>query len=203
MKWRELFKHFGEMKHYLIASVLVFAAGLVLGTMYPDRFQAFLDQQMEGLEKISGLVKGKENLNLWLFIVIFLNNAIKSLMFVYLGLFFGILPLMVLLVNGMLLGYVIQYQMEAQSLAYVLKGILPHGILEIPAIIVACAYGLRLGILVIKMIGGLFSPKRSGNAAAEFKRVMRLTRPLILLVVGTLLLAAVVESTLTLWLLKG
>lgn len=124
-------------------------------------------------------------------------------MFVYLGLFFGILPLMVLLVNGMLLGYVIQYQMEAQSLAYVLKGILPHGILEIPAIIVACAYGLRLGILVIKMIGGLFSSKRSGNAAAEFKRVMRLTRPLILLVVGTLLLAAVVESTVTLWLLKG
>lgn len=71
LKWRELFKHFGEMKHYLIASVLVFAAGLVLGTMYPDRFQAFLDQQMKGLEKISELVKGKENLNLWLFIVIF------------------------------------------------------------------------------------------------------------------------------------
>ncbi|WP_253735952.1 stage II sporulation protein M [Paenibacillus sp. FJAT-26967] len=202
LQWKALFRHMGEMKHYLIASTLVFVAGLVLGVQYSDRFQVFLDQQLAGMEQLVGLVKEKDNQSLWLFIIIFLNNAIKSLMFVYLGLFFGIIPLMVLLVNGLILGYVIDYQLQEQSISFILKGLLPHGVFEIPAIIVACAYGIRLGILVIQMLGTMFAPSRSGKITAEFKRVLGLTKPLILLIVGTLLFAALVESTVTLWLLS-
>jgi stage II sporulation protein M len=85
---------------------------------------------------------------------------------------------------------------------YFLKGILPHGIIEIPAFILACALGLRLGFLVLESFGGLFSHEKRAQFQNRFRTFMKQLVPMVILVAGLMLLAAVIESTITYNLMK-
>lgn len=200
MKFRPLFQHFKEMKHYFIVVVLVFGFSLYLGWANSEQFSHFLEGQMQGLKSLSQSLSNKDNPQLWFFIFIFLNNAIKSVVIIFLGLLLGILPLFMLIANGMILGYVLSLQAHESTLSIVLKGILPHGIIEIPVILIACAYGLKLGLLVWKSGVQLFMPDKDKTARAELVKILHLTKPLIVSIVVLLLVAAIIESTLTYWL---
>lgn len=201
MKFAELFRHFKEMKHYFIAASLVFGFGFVLGWQQPAELAQYLHNEMKGIQNLSQFINNKENPQLWFFFVIFLNNAVKAVLFVFLGLLLGILPLAMLVVNGMLLGYVLSVQTSEHTLLLIAKGILPHGVIEIPAIIIACAYGTRLGALVCKMLLHSFVPALGKTARLELKRIMRLVFPLSAILVISLFTAAIVESTITYWLM--
>jgi stage II sporulation protein M len=203
MQFKALFKHFREMKHYFIVSVLVFGIGLLLGAAYADQFSAFLKNEVQGIQKLSNFLSEKNNQQLWFFVVIFLNNTTKAIMFIFLGLLFGVLPLFMLIANGMILGYVLTAQSQESTWMLVLKGIVPHGIFEIPAILLACAYGIKLGGLVGKMTLHAFLPKVGIHARSELGIVLKLTKPLIIVITSTLLIAAVIESTVTFWLMSG
>ncbi|MDQ0918074.1 stage II sporulation protein M [Paenibacillus sp. V4I5] len=200
MKFRPLFQHFKEMKHYFIVVVLVFGFSLYLGWANSEQFSNFLEGQMQGLKSLSQSLSNKDNPQLWFFIFIFLNNAIKSVVIIFLGLLLGILPLFMLIANGMILGYVLSLQTHESTLSIVLKGILPHGIIEIPVILIACAYGLKLGLLVWKSGAQLFVSDKDKTARAELVKILHLTKPLIVSIIVLLLVAAVIESTLTYWL---
>lgn len=200
MNLQALLKHFKEMKHYFIVVILVFGFSFYLGWANSEQFSHFLNGQLEGLKSMSNTLSQKENPQLWFFIFIFLNNAIKSVLIMFLGLLLGILPLFMLVANGMILGYVLSLQTNESTLSIVLKGILPHGIIEIPVILLACAYGLKLGMLVWKMGMQLFVPADKRSARTELAKTLHLTKPLILVIVVLLMVAAIIESTLTYWL---
>jgi stage II sporulation protein M len=201
MAFRNLFHHFQEMKHYFIASALVFIFGFILGWQQPAALTQFLHNQIQGLQSMSNYVNGKENPQMWLFFVIFLNNAVKAILFVFLGLAFGVLPLSMLVINGMVLGYVLSAQNSESTIFLVLKGILPHGIIEIPAILIACAYGIKLGSLVVKAIINFLIPAVGKTARNELAQVLKITKPLIVFLAVSLLVAAIIESTVTFWLM--
>ncbi|MDR6555274.1 stage II sporulation protein M [Paenibacillus qinlingensis] len=200
MNFQVLLRHFKEMNHYFIVVVLVFGFSFYMGWANSEQFSHFLEKQLEGLQPMIKSISGKENPQVWLFIFIFLNNAIKSVLIVFCGLFLGILPLFMLIANGMILGYVLSLQTNESTLAIVVKGILPHGIIEIPVILLACAYGLKLGMLVWKMGVQLLVPAEKRSARLEMKRVLQLTKPLSVGIVVLLFIAAIIESTLTYWL---
>ncbi|MFD2881019.1 stage II sporulation protein M [Paenibacillus rhizoplanae] len=86
----------------------------------------------------------------------FLNNSIKSVVIIYLGALFGLLPAFFLLINGAVIGYLIHLSaIQGQDLfTLIVKGLLPHGIIEIPAIIIACAFGLKFGSKVLSALLG-------------------------------------------------
>ncbi|WP_156158076.1 stage II sporulation protein M [Gordoniibacillus kamchatkensis] len=190
------------MNKYFVAAAAVFIAGFVLGIEGSGRYAGFIEQQLKGLEHLASTVQNKPNPQLWLFVLIFLNNVCKSLIFVYFGLFFGVLPIGVLVVNGMILGYVASAQAHNQSWWYVAKGILPHGIIEIPAVIIACAYGIRLGFIVLKGVGSPFVPGLGTRVRGELIHTFKMTLPLAGLLTCALLVAAAIESTVTYWLVK-
>ncbi|MEF3303326.1 stage II sporulation protein M [Paenibacillus sp. GYB003] len=202
MTLKSLFAHFKEMPNYFIASALVFIAGVALGYADSARFEAILQSQVEGLRQLAQSIAVKDHSMLWLFGFIFLNNALKSILIIFAGALFGVLPLFFLLINGMVIGYLASLQAQAGELGFFLKGILPHGVLEIPAIVIACAYGIKLGAIVGK--GFLRLPSSQGRQAfaAEWSRFMKVSVPLIGLLVVTLLAAAIVESTVTPWLIR-
>jgi len=137
-----------------------------------------------------------------LFGFIFLNNALKSILIIYAGVFFGVLPLFFLIINGMVIGYLAELQVQTGQLGLFMKGIVPHGIIEIPAIIIACAYGLKLGGIMGK--GLLRFPSGAGRLAFanEIRRFMKVSVPLIGLLAVTLLVAAIIESTVTPWVIR-
>ena len=201
MTMKALFAHFKEMPNYFIAAALIFATGVFLGFENSAQFEAILQSQVKGLQELARSIQARDHAMLWLFGFIFLNNALKSILIIYAGVFFGLLPIFFLLINGMVIGYLAELQANAGLMDMFLKGILPHGIIEIPAIILACAYGIKFGAITAK--GLLRSPTERGRmkSASELKRFIRLTVPLVGLLVITLLGAAIIESTITPWLL--
>ncbi|OXM83162.1 stage II sporulation protein M [Paenibacillus rigui] len=197
-----MMQQFGRMKHYFIASALVFITGMVLGAGFSSQFQTYIEAQMKGLEQLSQSIAGQPNPQWALFWLIFWNNTSKSILIIGLGAFFGVLPLFFLLGNGLLLGYVMSASAQKESLLYVIKAIVPHGIIEIPAIIFACAIGLRFGALVMKWIVSVISPARQVQIKEEFRAFLKILLPVVLILVISLSAAALIESTFTYWLVK-
>jgi stage II sporulation protein M len=193
----EMFRHFRTMKGPLAAAAVLFAAGIWIGAQ-TDGFDRLLDDQLESLSETAEALGKMENAQWWFGLFIFLNNTVKSIIVMYLGLLFGLLPAAFLLINGMVLGHLLA-SLDAQGVhvwELIVKGLLPHGILEIPAIVLACGYGLRMGSAAVAALTG-----RPG-ARSELKQVMVVSLPLMLFLALVLGAAAVVESTVTVWLLS-
>lgn len=202
MSFRDFFIHIRGMKHYLIASLGVFLIGVYLGYTEPDRFAFLLEAQTN---RLRGVVQGLtqiEHRQWWLFVFIFFNNTIISVLMVYAGAILALPPLFFLLTNGLLLGYLASESVPHIGWYTFLKSIVPHGIIEIPALILACAYGVRFGLLVVESI--LSFPLRSRRSVngAKLIRFLRLTFPLAAVLCVLLLIAAVIESTVTYNLVK-
>lgn len=85
-------------------------------------------------------------------LAIFFNNAIKTALAIILGIFLGIAPLLFIVTNGFIIGVVGFFFYSSDKLATFFIGILPHGIFEIPALIISGAIGIYFGKLVYKWI---------------------------------------------------
>ncbi|MET3852910.1 MULTISPECIES: stage II sporulation protein M [unclassified Paenibacillus] len=183
-----------SIKKTLLFAVLLFAAGVAAGWISTGALAELVNQQLSGLREISGKLQNSEHPQWSFFGFIFLNNSIKGVLIIYLGLLAGILPVMFLLVNGMVIGYLVHsLSAQGESLAdLVIRGLLPHGIIEIPAIIIACAYGIRMGSWVI---GGINPGKRARGREGE--GVLRKSVTAAFWVVILLFAAAIIESTVT------
>lgn len=78
---------------------------------------------------------------------LFIFNLSAALRIIFLGVILGIPSLFSVLLNGTVLGVVaVRFASEGiNPVTFFLYGILPHGILEIPALLVSAAMGLKLG----------------------------------------------------------
>ncbi|MBY0011527.1 stage II sporulation protein M [Paenibacillus typhae] len=190
-------KDLGTIRKALLLALILFLLGGVLGWIGTGSLQKLLAQQLEGLSSISGKLMDSDNPEWSFFTFIFLNNSIKSVAVIFLGALFGFIPAFFLLINGAVIGYLIHLSViqGADLFQLIVKGLLPHGIIEIPAIIIACAFGLQFGGKVIQSMSG----RVRGSSWAEF---MRQTATASVWIVILLLLAAIIESTITLALLS-
>lgn len=124
------------------------AIGYVVAIMHPE-------MAMQSLEELEGLVDLLKNLSpIEIMFLIFLNNSIKSLFILVLGVFFGVVPLLFIAYNGYFLGIFSHKILMEQSLLYLAGGLLPHGIIEIPMVVISAAVGIRLGLKVIAAFKG-------------------------------------------------
>ena len=89
-----------------------------------------------------------------IFAIIFLNNSIKAFIAMILGLFFGLAPIFFVFINGYIIGIVVYVVGLRMGLKRVAMMLIPHGIVEIPAIILACSYGLWLGRMFFRKVTG-------------------------------------------------
>ncbi len=197
--------HFKEMSGYIMFSTILFVAGVIIGGTNPA-LQSFLNGQLSGLKQLSEGIQSSANPTLTMMIIIFFNNAIKSVLVMYFGALLGLIPVVFLIVNGMLIGYMMQLSSSnigfAQTAELFVKGILPHGIIEIPAIIIACAYGLKFGIVLLQLVGkAVFVRNQTEGAVKNVEYFLIRSVPVAVLLVVALLVAAIIESTFTGWLL--
>jgi stage II sporulation protein M len=195
-------QQFRPMKHYLIAAIFVFVSGVILGYADSAAFHNLVHAQMDQLQGMANKIKQSDHRQWSLFTQIYLNNMLASVMAILLGSFFGILPLYFLVSNGLMVGYLAANRPDGQTMLYFLKGILPHGIIEIPAFVLACSIGLRLGFLVLESFGSLLNQERRAQFQIKFRTYLKQLVPMMILVAGLMLLAAVIESTITYNLMK-
>jgi uncharacterized membrane protein SpoIIM required for sporulation len=125
---------------------------------------------------------------------IFGNNVRSLALATALAVFsFGIGALLLLLIPLALVGFFTTAvaQVGVNPLVFLGAFILPHGILELPAAIVATAFALRLGAAVMSPPNGRSSGDNFIEALADWAKVF------LFLVIPLLLLAALIEATLT------
>ena len=122
----------------------------------------------------------------FLFAAIFSNNVVTTFLFMLLGIIFGIAPLLFLLINGLVLGFVVYL---TGSALVAIAGIMPHGIIEIPAIILAASLGLFLGTTLWRKVR-----RRDVDIVCKLRVAMK---TYFSIVIPALLVSAALESFLT------
>jgi stage II sporulation protein M len=110
----------------------------------------------EGLMRQFGVVleplASTGNLSILLFLIIFINNAIKALGLVFLGILLGLPPLFFIGLNGFILGGFGSALESVNGWRYVIASFVPHGVIEIPVILLATALGLTVGMESLKWL---------------------------------------------------
>ncbi len=124
---------------------------------------------------------------LQLFAFIFKNNLIIAFVAYISGLVFGLPTLIILIINSFVIGVVVKIASYDLSIFSIILAMLPHGIFEIPAILLALSLGFLLGNSIFRF---LFKNK-------PFKKELLFSIKLFFhLVVPLLFIAALVESAL-------
>jgi len=133
----------------LILAAGIFFVSLVLGTLIGQN-------TVEGLMRQFGVVleplASMGNLSILLFLIIFINNAIKALGLVFLGILLGLPPLLFIGLNGFILGGFSSALESVNGWRYVIASFVPHGVIEIPVILLATALGLTVGMESLKWL---------------------------------------------------
>lgn len=167
-----------DTKKYILFSCFVFLLSSLIGFIFPVFFKGEI---FNYLQTISASI---ENLSLFEIIsFIFFNNLKSAFLALFFGIAFGIIPLVALISNGYILGFVANYVFNQDGI-FVLWKILPHGIFELPAILISVAIGLNLGFNVL-------------NKKFKFKEYfLRAIRFFVLVIIPLLIIAAIIEGSL-------
>jgi stage II sporulation protein M len=182
-------EYFRSSRKYILAAVAVFsvsfAVGILISAIYPGASEKLLELLKETYGGITALDPFERMLE------IFKNNIRNSFMALLLGLGFGIIPFAFAAINGAVLGILIEFFYRKQGAFFVIAAILPHGIIELPMVLISVGIGFRLGhaaylsLMHLKTIYDLSHELKQGIIF-----YIKIVSPL-------LLLAAIVESYLT------
>ncbi|WP_110931249.1 stage II sporulation protein M [Paenibacillus bouchesdurhonensis] len=203
MSFRRFIQDLIQYRVMIFVALGLFIAGIIMGVVLTDELSALIAPQIEALQEVSGKLSNSSSPELSFFIFIFLNNAVKSLFIMGLGALFGFMPIVFLVMNGMVLGFLVHAASAqgANMFDLIVKGLLPHGIIEIPAIVVAAAYGLQFGYLVMKSLGELGARDRH-ERSVKWGMFFRTAGTAAIWITVALLVAAMIESTITFHLVK-
>ncbi|NLL90140.1 MAG: stage II sporulation protein M [Dehalococcoidales bacterium] len=175
------------IKKWIIISSFIFICGLLIGIIYPSiDFFSSLDYLIELADNVSHL----SSFGLFLFFMI--NNIFKIIMSFIFSPLLCILPLLSLFVNGWMIanvGYFI-VDIHQYSIGYYILGLLPHGIFEIPALIIGQAAALSVGTMVIAAV---FIKERRAKLFIHLRENLKYLGFVVLL----LIVAAGVEAYIT------
>lgn len=171
-------------KRWLLLAAIIFGFGIAVGVVTPPDI---ISEDIIDFEEIGELVEMSSSA---LLIFILLKNSLAFLISFALSPVLWLAPFIALIFNGWVLGVVSVAVLEEQSLGVLLAGLLPHGIFEIPAFIMAEAAALSFGTAVIVAI---FRKEKRSLVLPSFRQNMRYLAVALLL----LLPAAVIEAYVT------
>lgn len=182
-----LYGYLYSLRFYILFASILFIGSTILG--YVGFFGGTFSRPMGRFQELSEVVEDFTRLYpLWIiflvaFGLIFLNNALTCFLNIVLGPLLAIAPLASMVFNGGLIGCLAQ-----KEGLIIFVGILPHGIFEIPALLLSGAIGLRIGREVLKN-------RAERNLKSALNKGLR---AFLVLILPLLLIAAVIESSLIL-----
>lgn len=180
--------YFRELRPFLITTLLLFVLGIIAGSLLAGH-STFAGLKIN--ESLGGFAQLFTNLpKPLLALMIFTNNAVKTLLVIVLGIALTIVPLVFIVVNGVAIGVVLHLAIESRGLAYSMLAIVPHGIFELPGVLCGAAIGMMLGSKAIKR---LFR-KSEFKVGSELSRALKIFATTI---VPLLIVGAITEAYLT------
>jgi len=164
----------------------MFIFGTAMGYSMGDEIPASV---FEGV--LSNIPDPSEASDLELFSAILTNNVIASFIFVASGVLVGVPPLLFMALNGFFVGWISYSAASELGFGFVLLTLLPHGIIEVPAITLSAAMGVGLGYHIINKL-------RRGEGLQRY--VMESLNVFITRIVPMLIVAALIETGLIIFL---
>ena len=143
---------FSNNKKILLFSILLFVIPMIFGYLYADLIAGYIQPMVDQFEQ--NVADGTVALTTS---SLFTNNVSVAIMLYALGALGGVLGAVILANNGLFIGF---YGVDFNIWAYLMLT-LPHGIFEIPAIIIATTGGFVLLSFIIRFIWSLYSPDYS------------------------------------------
>jgi stage II sporulation protein M len=183
--------YLSKLLPYAALSASLFAVGILAGMIAI----VWLPEAAAGVERsIAEFVQYGHGLGpAGLFAFIVINNVVKAAVMMFAGMVFGLIPIFFLVFNGMVLSVVATLIANKASALVAVAGLAPHGIIEISAVLLAAAAGLRLGVVAVERLR-----RRDVKLKMELGRAWRF---FVSLVLPALLVAAVIETLVTPFLL--
>lgn len=135
-----------EYRPYAVLAAALFGLGVVVGVAMLGRVDLF---ELLGVGDASGLFPERVTA-----VTILVNNTRAVAVMVLGALTLGLLTALALVFNGVVVGYVAGGAAGEQGLGFVLVGLLPHGVLELPAIFVAGGVAFRIVHLTALRVAG-------------------------------------------------
>lgn len=135
-----------KYRWWIIIAVALFGIGIIFGLAAPDSITSLLSEELTSLEELGEVLAP---FTFYTFIFIFLKNVVALLFSFALSPIFCLVPILTLAVNGWLVALVSTIVMEEESLGFVLAGLLPHGIIELPAFFIGEAAALSFGAMAV------------------------------------------------------
>ena len=177
-----------DSENRFVALTALILTAIFLASSYIGYSAAKLYPIEEELKRFFEVFGGYLDNPVLLAMIIFANNAGKGLIAMLAGFFFGIFPILFVALNGYIVGAVVSWREPDWGLFKVLAAILPHGVLEIPGIIISCSYGVWLGY---RFYLALFKGE-------EFKKyLLKAVKIYIKLILPVLFVAAFIEAFIT------
>ena len=174
-------------KRWVFIAIFLFGIGLVLGLATPTGIASLLSEDIAALEELGSILVP---FNFFTVILIFFKNVSTLLLSFVLSPILCLVPILALTVNGWLIAFVSVAVVQEQSLGFLLAGLLPHGIFELPALIIGQATALSFGTMTILI---LFQKRKRKLMPSVLKQNLRY----LMLAVALLLPAAIIETYLT------
>jgi Uncharacterized membrane protein len=175
------------LKNALIITVLLFIVAMLVGWIGTAHTPAIGEQIMALFQKeVAGQITVDNPADMCAKLLA--NNLEACIMLFLGGASFGIITLFILGLNGVVIGSVTEIVSQGHSAAFIAAALLPHGIFEIPAFIIAGALGF---CMAQSLIAEWYGAGDTGEDAKNYGRLF------LLYVLPLICIAAVVEAFIT------
>ncbi len=175
-KYKDSLKFLRGSKRYIFFALIIFLIFFIIGFLFPVFFEDKIIELLTGLKSLFAEKSLFETIFL-----IFFNNIRAGFFAMILGIGLGVIPLIILIVNGYLLGFVSRGAVGNENI-FILWRLLPHGIFELPAFLFSAGVGLKLGMCFLK---------KNISLKKEIKKSLIF---FLLVIIPLFLIAAIVEG---------
>ena len=167
------------IKPYVLILTSIFVASFLAGTIAPTSFQKEAAEASRFIaDMLQGLSGGRLIYN------ILVHNVMASILILLSGVLFGIVPIFSMGANGFFLGVIYRQTAEMAGFSKAAIMILPHGVFEIPALLIAASYGLWLGVMTVQRMRGKESTLLRFQIEHAFRRYFAVVFPLLIVAAG-------------------
>ena len=178
---------------WLLITIALFITSAVFGWLMPESVAQILAGDIAALEELGSML-GSLSPAL-MAIIILAKNTVSLLISFVMSPILCLVPLLALIANGWLLGWISATVLETKPLSFLLAGLLPHGIIELPAFFIGEAAALSSGSLIIM---SLFNRESRTTLLPKLKQNLKY----FVLALALLLPAALIETFITPLLIK-
>jgi len=170
-----------------ILFVIGIGAGILVSAVVPEDIVEFFSEEMTALGELGEIFSPFE---LSTAVFIYFKNVTALILSFIFSPILCLMPVIALVFNGSFISFISTLVLQEESLGFLLLGLLPHGIFELPAFIIGEAAALSFGATTIY---ALFSKRGSNILMPVFKKNMKY----LLLAFILLIPAAIIETYVT------